>query len=149
MKRKNMFLIICIIALISLILLIILYNYSNKSRLYELDVNDVVEKINNKDSFILCISATYCSHCKEYKPKLEEISKEYKLDIYYIDFDKYSSDEQDLFRDYISFDGGTPVTLFIRNGLEETTVNRINGNVSKDKIISKFESNGFIQENIE
>lgn len=149
MKRKNIFFIICIIALISLILLIILYNYSNKSRLYELDVNDVVEKIHNKDSFILCISATYCSHCKEYKPKLEEISKEYKLDIYYIDFDKYSSDEQDLFRDYISFDGGTPVTLFIRNGLEETTVNRINGNVSKDKIINKFESNGFIQENIE
>lgn len=149
MKRKNIFLIVCTIALISIILLIILYNFYNKSRLYELDVNDVVEKIKNKDSFILCISATYCIHCKDYKPKLEEISKEYKLNIYYINFDKYSSNEQDLFRDYISFDGGTPVTLFIRNGFEETTVNRINGNVSKDKIISKLESNGFIQKNIE
>ena len=63
----------------------------------------------------------------------------------YIDFDKYSENEQQLFRNYISFDGSTPVTLFIKNGGEETTVNRINGNVSKDKIISKFKSNGFIK----
>ena len=51
------------------------------------------------------------------------------MDIYYIDFDKYSNKEQELFRNYVSFDGGTPVTLFIKNGEEETTVNRINGNV--------------------
>ena len=145
MKKKNIFLILCTIALISLILLIVLYNYFNRSRLYELDVNTVIEKINNKDSFILCISATYCEHCKEYKPKLLDISKKYKLDTYYIDFDKYSENEQQLFRNYISFDGSTPVTLFIKNGEEETTVNRINGNVSKDKIISKFKSNGFIK----
>ncbi len=145
MKKKNIFLIICTITLISLILLIVLYNYFNRSRLYELDVNTVIEKINNKDSFILCISATYCEHCKEYKPKLEDISQKYELDIYYIDFDKYSENEQQLFRNYISFDGSTPVTLFIKNGEEETTVNRINGNVSKDKIISKFKSNGFIK----
>ena len=145
MKKKNIFLILCTIALISLILLIVLYNYFNRSRLYELDVNTVIEKINNKDSFILCISATYCEHCKEYKPKLEDISQKYELDIYYIDFYKYSENEQQLFRNYISFDGSTPVTLFIKNGEEETTVNRINGNVSKDKIISKFKSNGFIK----
>ncbi len=145
MKKKNIFLILCTIVLISLILLIVLYNYFNRSRLYELDVNTVIEKINNKDSFILCISATYCEHCKEYKPKLEDISQKYELDIYYIDFDKYSENEQQLFRNYISFDGSTPVTLFIKNGEEETTVNRINGNVSKDKIISKFKSNGFIK----
>lgn len=145
MKKKNIFLIICTITLISLILLIVLYNYFNRSRLYELNVNNVIEKINNKDNFILCISATYCEHCKEYKPKLEDISQKYELDIYYIDFDKYSENEQQLFRNYISFDGSTPVTLFIKNGEEETTVNRINGNVSKDKIISKFKSNGFIK----
>ncbi len=145
MKKKNIFLILCTIALISLILLIVLYNYFNRSRLYELDVNNVIEKINNKDSFILCISATSCIHCKEYKPKLEEISKEHKIDIYYIDIDKYDYDTKNEFKKHVSFDGGTPVTLFIKNGEEETTVNRINGNVSKDKIISKFKSNGFIK----
>ncbi len=143
MNKK--FFIISICSLILIILFVIAFNYYSRPRLYELDVNQVKEKIDNKDSFILCISATYCIHCKEYKPKLEDISKEYRLDIYYIDFDKYSDKEQELFRNYISFDGGTPVTLFIKNGEEETTVNRINGNVSKDKIISKFKSNGFIK----
>lgn len=142
--NKKIF-IISICSLILIILFVIAFNYYSRPRLYELDVNQVKEKIDNKDSFILCISATYCIHCKEYKPKLEDISKEYRLDIYYIDFDKYSDKEQELFRNYISFDGGTPVTLFIKNGEEETTVNRINGNVSKDKIISKFKSNGFIK----
>ena len=143
MNKKNFIISIC--SLILIILFVIAFNYYSRPRLYELDVNQVKEKIDNKESFILCISATYCSHCKEYKPKLEDISKEYRMDIYYIDFDKYSDKEQELFRNYISFDGGTPVTLFIKNGEEETTVNRINGNVSKDKIISKFKSNGFIK----
>lgn len=142
--NKKIF-IISICSLILIILFVIAFNYYSRPRLYELDVNQVKEKIDNKESFILCISATYCSHCKEYKPKLEDISKEYRMDIYYIDFDKYSDKEQELFRNYVSFDGGTPVTLFIKNGEEETTVNRINGNVSKDKIISKFKSNGFIK----
>ena len=143
MNKKSFIISIC--SLIFIILFILLFNYYSRPRLYELDVNQVKDKIENKESFILCISATYCSHCKKYKPKLEDISKEYRLDIYYIDFDKYSDKEQELFRNYISFDGGTPVTLFIKNGEEETTVNRINGNVSKDKIISKFKSNGFIK----
>ncbi len=143
MNKKNFIISIC--SLILIILFVIAFNYYSRPRLYELDVNQVKEKIDNKESFILCISATYCSHCKEYKPKLEDISKEYRMDIYYIDFDKYSDKEQELFRNYVSFDGGTPVTLFIKNGEEETTVNRINGNVSKDKIISKFKSNGFIK----
>ena len=142
--NKKVF-IISICSLILIILFVIAFNYYSRPRLYELDVNQVKDKIENKESFILCISATYCSHCKEYKPKLEDISKEYRMDIYYIDFDKYSDKEQELFRNYVSFDGGTPVTLFIKNGEEETTVNRINGNVSKDKIISKFKSNGFIK----
>ena len=143
MNKKNFIISIC--SLILIIIFIVAFNYYSRPRLYELDVNQVKEKIDNKESFILCISATYCSHCKEYKPKLEDISKEYRMDIYYIDFDKYSDKEQELFRNYVSFDGGTPVTLFIKNGEEETTVNRINGNVSKDKIISKFKSNGFIK----
>lgn len=143
MNKK--FFVFALILLIVIILSIFIFNFSFKKGLHELNVQDVKEKIDNKESFILCISATYCSHCKEYKPKLEEVSKKYNLDIYYIDFDKYSKDEQDLFRDYISFDGSTPVTLFIKNGEEETTVNRINGNVSTDKIINKFKSNGFIK----
>ena len=143
MNKKNFIISIC--SLILIILFVIAFNYYSRPRLYELDVNQVKEKIDNKESFILCISATYCSHCKEYKPKLEDISKEYRMDIYYIDFDKYSDKEQELFRNYVSFDGGTPVTLFIKNGEEKTTATRIIGDVSSEKIIDKLKKNDFIK----
>lgn len=144
MKEKKIF-ILALIILFILILTLVIYNINNKSRLNELTTDKVIEKINNKDSFILCISATYCSHCNSYKPKLKEIGKKYKIDIYYIDYDKYTDNEIEEFKKYISFDGSTPVTLFINEGEEKTTVNRINGNVSEKKIIEKFKNNGFIK----
>ena len=118
--NKKIF-VFALILLVIIISSIFVFNFSFKKGLHELNVQEIKEKIDNKESFILCISATYCSHCKEYKPKLKEVSNKYKIDIYYIDFDKYSDEEQNLFRDYISFDGGTPVTLFIKNGEEKTT----------------------------
>lgn len=144
MKEKKIFILASII-LFLLIIILLIYNNNNKSRLYEINTDEVIEKVNNKESFILCISATYCDHCNSYKPKLEKISKKYQIDIYYLDYDKYSSNKQEEFRNYISFDGGTPVTLFINEGIEKTTVNRINGNVSEEKIIEKFKNNGFIK----
>lgn len=143
MKKKNLYLIITTIVLI-LIIFILFINKENN--LIELKVNDVIAKIDNKESFILCISATYCDHCNNYKPKLEKIANEYNIKIYYIDFDKYDSKEQNEFKTYISFDGSTPVTVFIKEGKENTTSNRINGDVSSYKIVEKFKSNGFIEE---
>lgn len=142
--KKNIIFILAITCLGAVITFLVINNNKNKSRLYSLDVYDVIEKINNNESFILLISQTNCSHCNSFKPKLEKISKEYKVDIYYIDYDLYSNYEKNLFKDAVSFDGSTPVTVFFKDGTEITTSNRIYGNVSSNKIISKFKSNGFI-----
>jgi len=141
-NKKNIF-IIAIILLIIIIGGLFIYNYFNKSKLYELNVDKVIEKINNKENFILCISRTDCSHCQSYKPKLEKISKKYDLEIFYIDIDKYK-DKENEFKKHISFDGSTPVTVFIKNGEEKTASNRIFGNLSYEKIIKKFKNEGFI-----
>lgn len=146
MKKRNIILVLAFILFSLIICFLIINSNNNKSRLYELDVNEVIDKLNNHDSFILLISQTNCSHCKNFKPKLKKISMEYKLDIYYIDYDLYSDYEKDLFKDAVSFDGSTPVTVFFRNGVEETTSNRIYGDVSSEKIIYKFKKNGFIDE---
>ena len=141
MKKK----IIIILSLVILLIISIFIIYKNtKSRLYELNVDQVVEKIDNKENFILCISRTTCSHCLTYKPKLEKISRKYNIDIYYIDIDKYDDDEVNTFRSYVSFDGGTPTTTFIKDGTEVSSSNRINGDLDIDIVINKFKSNGFI-----
>ena len=59
--------------------------------------------------------------------------------------EKYNKDELNDFNSRITFDGGTPVTLFIKNGEEKTTATRIIGDVSSEKIIDKLKKNDFIK----
>ena len=138
--RKNI--ILAILILLFIVIVTLLFFNNNNGKLIELTLDNVVEKLENKEDFILCISRTTCSHCYDYKPKLESVAKEKNIDIYYIDVDKYDEDE---FSNIISFDGSTPTTIFIKNGEESTTANRINGDASKTKIINKLKSNGFIK----
>lgn len=139
-NNKNLLFIGAIILFLLIIFWLIISNI-NKTELTEITYDQLVTKINNKDSFVLCISRTTCSHCNDYKPKLNEVAKENGITIYYIDVDKYDEEE---FSNLISFDGSTPTTIFVKNGEEETTSNRINGDVTKSKIIEKLKSNGFI-----
>ena len=119
--------------------------FSNKNNnLIKINYKEVMEKVDNKESFILCISSSKCSHCENYNPKLEKIANDYNIKIYYTDVDKYKDSDYETFKNDFSFDGGTPVTIFIKNGVEETTATRINGDVSSDKIISKLKNNGYI-----
>lgn len=142
MKKTNNIILISAIVITILIILFLAIGKSKEGNLLELNLNNLKEKMENKETFVLCISKTTCSHCNDYKPKLKSIASEYNIDIYYIDVDKYNEEE---FSNLISFDGSTPTTIFIKNGDEETTSNRINGDVSKSKIIDKLKSNDFIK----
>ena len=44
-----------------------------------------------------------------------------------------------------SFDGGTPTTIFFKDGEEKTTATRIEGDISIERTIDKFKKNGFIK----
>lgn len=145
MNKKNTFFVIVIIVFIGIIGSLIWFNYTNESKLIELNVDEVIEKVNNKETFVLCISQTTCSHCASYRPKLDKISKQYDIELFYIDIDKYGQDGETELKKYISFDGSTPVTAFIKNGEEPTASNRIFGDSSYDKIVEKLEKNGFIK----
>lgn len=144
MKNKKNIIYITI-AIFSLIIISTIL-YINKTNLIELNYSEIIEKIENKDTFVLCISATNCVHCQDYKPKLEKISKDYDITIYYINKDTIEDEKYREFKSKLSFDGGTPTTIFFINGEEKTTANRIEGNVRTEKIINKLKNNGFITE---
>lgn len=140
-NKKNIIIIIIIIGL-GIGLGYLLFN--NNDNLIELNYNELESKIENKEDFVVCISRTTCSHCNNYKPKLRNVANKYKINIYYTDIDKYTKTDLEKFNNLISFDGGTPVTIFIKKGEEKTTATRIEGDVSTDKIIDKLKKNGFI-----
>ena len=107
------------------------------------------KKLNNmldkKESFILFIGSSTCSACSSYKITLNKVVKRYGVDIKYIDLSKLSSKKKGdvTARFPIS---GTPATIFIENGEEEDTYNRIDGNVRYSKIIEKLKENGYVKE---
>lgn len=145
MKKNNKLFGIAIVFLI-IIMALLLINYINtpkEGNLISIKYKEIKEKINNKESFILVVSQSTCSHCASYKPKLELIAKDYGIDIYYIDYDKDSSKEE--FLDEFDLDGSTPITLFINDGKEKSLLNRLEGDISKEKAIEKFKKMGFIE----
>lgn len=147
MKNNKKKLVIGILGGIIVIGLIVFFFLGSNSsdNFIKLNYNEFKEKVDNNDSFVLCVSRTTCSHCNDYKPKLKEVSKKYNIKIYYTEINEFSNSELDYFKDNFGFDGGTPITMFIKDGKEGTTGSRIEGDVSMEKIVSKLKTNGFIK----
>lgn len=147
MKNNKKKLVIGILGGIIVIGLIVFFFLGSNSsdNFIKLNYNEFKEKVDNNDSFVLCVSRTTCSHCNDYKPKLKEVSNKYNIKIYYTEINEFSNSELDYFKDNFGFDGGTPITMFIKDGKEGTTGSRIEGDVSMEKIVSKLKTNGFIK----
>lgn len=131
--------------LLIIFVLIILAGCSSKSsHIKKISLDKFKEKIANKESFALYIGNKDCVHCENYKPTLTEVLDEYNIDIYQMDNSKLSKKEYSNFKTYISI-SGTPTIVFITDGEEETTLNRIVGEMSKKDTIEMFKINGYIK----
>ena len=118
--------------------------YNTQNRLEEIDLDELKRKLDNEDDFILLISQSFCSHCMEYKPVLNEVLEENGLYAYYIEYDNLTSKEQKQFKKLFSFEG-TPTTLIIEDGEEKDTKNRLLGSSSKSKIEEFLKDNKYIK----
>ncbi len=91
--------------------------------LEELTINQVREKIERKDSFLLLSSRNFCETCERYLPNLKEMMELYDLKIYYIDreiIDEKSKDYEYLkqmderLQKHLGY---TPYLMYFKNGL--------------------------------
>ena len=113
--------------------------------LQEITYKELKEKVNNKDSFILVVTRTDCSHCESFKPKFKDVLKSNNITAYELPNDKLSEKEAKEFKkDYNVL--GTPTTIFLRNGEETTVTNRLIGDVSTSKIKERLKSLNYIKE---
>lgn len=117
---------------------------SKDKNMIEISLDDFKGKLANKESFVLYVGNDGCSACNSYMPTLESVIKEYNITIYHLDNSKLSSKEFAEFTTYLNI-SGTPTVAFIKNGEEETTLNRITGVTSKERTIEKFKTNGYIK----
>ena len=144
-KAKKKAIILIVICLIILVGAVIADKILSKSYLVEIKYDKMEEKIENKESFVVLFSQTTCSHCMDFKPKLEKVANKYKINIYYLETDLLDEDTYAELKKQFSF-SGTPTTVFKTDEEEKSAATRINGDASQEKIISKLKSNGFIDE---
>lgn len=134
--------------IISFILLLtfIFAGCSNKTDEYLVKINykEFKEKIENKETFFVEIVQDGCSYCEAFTPKLREVLMENKVIGYQINITKLTEEEYNEFSLQYGKDG-TPTTIFLTEGKEISKMQRISGNVSKTKIVSKLKGNGYIK----
>lgn len=111
----------------------------------EISYADLNDKLDNKENFILFIGSSTCSACASYEITLNDVIKEYGIDVYYVDLSKLSDKEEGSLTSKFPITG-TPTTVFITDGEENDTHNRIVGSVKKSKIIEKFKDNNYIKD---
>ena len=141
MKKK---IIIGSIILIVIIGIIVSFSLFKEKYLITLNAQELQEKIEAKDDFILVISQEGCSHCKAYIPVLKDVLNEHKITAYIIDTATFNKEEKAFLRTVANI-SGTPTTAFIKDGEETSTSNRLVGSASKKTIETRFKDMGYLK----
>ena len=138
-KRAIILFIVCLVILIGAL---VANSILSKSNLKLISYEEIKEKIENDETFVLLISQTTCNNCANFKPKLDKFAKSNGIIVYYIEADKLSEEEQANLNSLISF-SSTPTVVFIKDGYETTAASRIVGDSDTETIVRKFKSNGY------
>ena len=112
---------------------------------HEINYNQFMKMIEDKKSFVMVVGAENCDHCKDYHKTMKKVIKDYQLEIYYINVYPFTDEEKSEFMTIINY-SGTPTTVFIEEGKEKSTYNRVEGAKSYDTVIKKLKQNGYIKE---
>ena len=107
--------------------------------LHQITYDEYKTMVDNGDAFIVVIERDGCSYCTMYMPIVEEVAKEKKIPLYFIDIADLSSEEMNKLEttnDYLrknSSKWGTPTTLFM---LGDRVLDTIGGYVEKESVLS-------------
>ena len=148
MKKKTYLIILIILLILLFVSLGILYirkKEEENTLVYEINMQQLEEKINNKDTFILVMTQTGCVHCQSYLPTIKKVSREYGVTFYVLNRAKLSKEEYNRLNNIANI-SGTPSTIFIVDGEEKTTLNRLTGSIEKSRLVEKLISEGYINE---
>ena len=144
-NKINLIIVLGVILVIGTILFIVLANNSKVDYVKKITIAELKEKIDNKDSFILVITQDTCSHCKAYLPTLTKIGREHNITFYDVSRTNLNEEDSTYLKNVANVEG-TPTTIFIVDGAEKSTLNRIEGNAQEYKVIDKLKATGYINE---
>lgn len=104
--------------------------------LNQITYDEYKKMVDDGDAFIVIIEREGCTYCQQYMPIVEEVVKENKVAINYIDTDTLTEEEFNELsttNKYLKKNNwGTPTTLFM---LGDRIVDSIGGYVDKDSVL--------------
>ena len=131
--------------ILAIFLLIILCTSCNSSKIKNLSYTELSKKLENNETFFFVVIKDGCPYCEKFIPKVEEVLNEYNISGFTINYSSLSEKEDEEFYDMFGVDS-TPTTIFIKDGKEISVLQRLVGNVSKEKLINKLKVNEYIKE---
>lgn len=137
-KYKWLLILVAVVAVLSIIAFI--FSDSESKYFKEVTVNDVISMKKEEQTFILYIKQTNCEHCKAFTPRFMSALRDTKLKAYVLNLTDLSEEDKKTYDDNFDVDG-TPTVLFFDSGSESMI--RIQGEQTKDKIISKIKAAGY------
>ncbi len=143
MKKEKIILLVIIGCLLLLLIGGGIYKYNQNKYVKDLNLEEVKEKISNKDRFILYIKKDKCSACEAFSPKFKKVLAQYEIVVYSINLSKIDDDERDKFNELITGVDATPTVIFYENGVDVGA--RFVGTRDKDYIVSKLKDLGYIK----
>lgn len=132
-----------ILILITAIIAITLTGCSKDSSLINISYDELSDKIKKQETFVLYVGSSSCSHCADFKPKLEKAISKYKLEVYYINMANLSEAKYNAVMKKVDGEG-TPTTVYIKNGKTEISP-RIEGAREYDEIVEFFTDLGLVK----
>ena len=126
------------------LVLFIFVGCGKKDNLKDISYSKLTSMMDEKETFFFVVKKDGCSHCEDYIPKVENVLNEYDVVGYVINLTDLSDEDYDKIQEDFGVNG-TPTTIFIKNG-KEIKMQRFEGSVSEEKIISKLKTNNYIKE---
>lgn len=111
----------------------------------QLSYTDLETKLNNKDDFVLVVGSSTCSACENYEVTMKDIMTKNDIEIFFLDLNSLSDEEYT--KVYSKFHvNSTPTTIFIKQGEETGTHNRITIAAEYNDVLDKLQQLGYIGE---
>lgn len=118
---------------------------ANDAHLTKIDYDGYDAAINSDTNKLIVVAQTGCSYCEQAKPVLNQIAKDYEIEVNWLDITTFSEEEQAKVTaslDIFSEEFGTPLIMIVK---DKKVVDSIQGFESKEKYVTFLENNKFIK----
>lgn len=145
--NKKWLLIIAGVVLVIILGIILFFTLKpTQNNIINISGTELLEKLKNKETFILIRTQDGCHHCEEYKPVLNRVLTENNINAYELNTTNLRNESDEIKNeiDKLFNISGTPTTIFINEGVEKTTINRLVGTTTYSNLKAKLTELGFI-----